>query len=78
MAKKRINPKTQRPCMITMIERNPKDCHISVDPKRNAEQQAPQASLKLTHYSQSGTQEGMANLTSSHTRATLGDVGQGE
>lgn len=44
IAEKCINPKTQRPYTITMIERALKDCHFSVDPKRSAKQQALQAS----------------------------------
>ena len=45
IAEKCINPKTQRPYTITMIERALKDCHFSVDPKRSAKQQALQASF---------------------------------
>ena len=43
IAEKCINPKTQRPYTITMIERALRDCHFSVDPKRSAKQQALQA-----------------------------------
>ena len=42
VAEKCINPKTQRPYTITMIERALRDCHFSVDPKRSAKQQALQ------------------------------------
>ena len=43
IAEKCVNPRTQRPYTITMIERALRDCHFSVDPKRSAKQQALQA-----------------------------------
>ena len=40
IAEKCVNPGTQRPYTISMIERALKDVHFSVDPKRGAKQQA--------------------------------------
>lgn len=40
IAEKCVNPNTQRPYTISMIERALKDVHFSVDPKRGAKQQA--------------------------------------
>lgn len=56
IAEKCINPKTQRPYTITMIERALRDCHFSVDPKRSAKQQALQArALDTSSLSSVGT-----------------------
>ena len=54
IAEKCINPKTQRPYTITMIERALKDCHFSVDPKRSAKQQALPHLASLLDYLQIG------------------------
>jgi len=43
LADKCINPDTQRPYTLSMIERALRDVHFSVDPKRGAKQQALQA-----------------------------------
>ena len=43
IADKCINPDTQRPYTLSMIERALRDVHFSVDPKRGAKQQALQA-----------------------------------
>ena len=51
IAEKCINPKTQRPYTITMIERALRDCHFSVDPKRSAKQQALQAGCQASSLS---------------------------
>ena len=51
IAEKCINPKTQRPYTITMIERALRDCHFSVDPKRSAKQQALQAGSEASSLS---------------------------
>ena len=51
IAEKCINPKTQRPYTITMIERALRDCHFSVDPKRSAKQQALQATSQASSLS---------------------------
>ena len=40
LAEKCINSQSNRPFTITMLERAMKDLHVSVDPKRNAKQQA--------------------------------------
>ena len=40
LAEKCINPQNHRPYTITMLERALRDMHFSVDPKRNAKQQA--------------------------------------
>ena len=40
LAEKCVNPQNHRPYTITMLERALKDIHFSVDPKRNAKQQA--------------------------------------
>jgi ribosome maturation protein SDO1 len=40
IAEKCINPSTQRPYTVSMIERALRDVHFSVDPKRSAKQQA--------------------------------------
>lgn len=40
LAEKCVNSQSSRPFTITMLERTMKDLHISVDPKRNAKQQA--------------------------------------
>jgi hypothetical protein len=43
LADKCINPDTQRPYTLSMVERALRDVHFSVDPKRGAKQQALQA-----------------------------------
>ena len=43
IADKCINPDTQRPYTLSMVERALRDVHLSVDPKRGAKQQALQA-----------------------------------
>ncbi len=40
IAEKCVNPGTQRPYTVSMIERALRDAHFSVDPKRGAKQQA--------------------------------------
>ena len=40
IAEKCLNPGTQRPYTVSMVERALRDCHFSVDPKRGAKQQA--------------------------------------
>ena len=40
ISEKCINPSTQRPYTVSMIERALKEVHFSVDPKRSAKQQA--------------------------------------
>ncbi|BDA40780.1 Ribosome maturation protein SBDS [Coccomyxa sp. Obi] len=47
IAEKCVNPGTQRPYTISMIERALKDVHFSVDPKRGAKQQALHALQQL-------------------------------
>ncbi|EIE26602.1 Shwachman-Bodian-diamond syndrome, partial [Coccomyxa subellipsoidea C-169] len=47
IAEKCVNPNTQRPYTISMIERALKDVHFSVDPKRGAKQQALHALQQL-------------------------------
>ena len=45
VAEKCVNPGTQRPYTISMIERALRDLHFSVDTKRSAKQQALHVSL---------------------------------
>lgn len=40
IVEKCINPVTQRPYTVGLIERGLKDIHFAVDPKRSAKQQA--------------------------------------
>lgn len=55
IAEKCINPGTQRPYTVSMIERALKEVHFSVDPKRGAKQQAltvsPMSSSRSPHSS---------------------------
>lgn len=51
IADKCINPDTQRPYTLSMVERALRDVHFSVDPKRGAKQQALQARLPLLQLS---------------------------
>jgi hypothetical protein len=48
LADKCINPDTQRPYTLSMVERALRDVHFSVDPKRGAKQQALQARRALS------------------------------
>jgi SBDS protein C-terminal domain len=47
IVEKCVNPETQRPYTLGMIERGLRDVHIAVDPKRPAKQQALEAIPKL-------------------------------
>ena len=47
IADKCINPDTQRPYTLSMVERALRDVHFSVDPKRGAKQQALQVRVTL-------------------------------
>lgn len=56
IAEKCVNPGTQRPYTISMIERALKDVHFSVDPKRGAKQQALHVRLVPPQYQIMGMQ----------------------
>lgn len=40
LVEKCVDPNTQRPYTLTMLERALRDAHFSIDPKRSAKQQA--------------------------------------
>jgi ribosome maturation protein SDO1 len=40
LVEKTINPDTQRPYTLTMLERALRDVHFNIDPKKSAKQQA--------------------------------------
>ncbi len=63
VAEKCVNPGTQRPYTISMIERALRDLHFSVDTKRSAKQQALHVSLP--HAPASGQQNAHHRLVTS-------------
>lgn len=52
VADKCVNPETQRPYTVGIIERAMKDAHVSIKPQKNTKQQVPPSSLplSLSHY----------------------------
>lgn len=46
IVEKCINPETQRPYTVGLIERGLKDIHFAVDPKRSAKQQVRRSPLR--------------------------------